>query len=195
MALPTPPKPSSSTRRSARLSANSGAHRCFVLRAHERGQSSLDASVRASGELGGRGLVHRRGIREDAARREELRDALVADRLALHEPGAHAVEPVEHRRHRHVRRHDDVDARLAAPATPWPRRGARPRRAAARVGGELARSERTRRATGCLGSPFHVTGAGVPARCATRGDTLAASGARPQRRRRSWFPRSTTGRC
>ena len=70
-----------------------GCPAALVLRAHERGQSPLRCERQGEGELGGRGLVHRRRVREDVAGREVLLDALVADRLALHEPGAHLGEP------------------------------------------------------------------------------------------------------
>ena len=90
------------------------------------------------------------------------------------------------------------NALARARVRPSPRRRPRPLRAArSRSRGELGRSARRRQEDGCCCSRLST----LPARCAVGRRRAAIRSPQRQpvpgapRRRRRWFPRSTTGRC
>ncbi len=99
------------TRASARPGVHSPFHSARSLRAHEVGQRTLGRERQGDGELGGRRLVHARGVGEHGALGQAALDVVVADRLPLHEPGRHLGQPRDDVVHRHVGRHHDVDVR------------------------------------------------------------------------------------
>ena len=97
--------------RSARLGCHEGAHLPASAARTKSGMYRCDARINAIVISAVDGLVHRGGVGEHHVLRQELGDAVVAERETLHEPDVETVEIRETFPRLQVRRDHDVDVR------------------------------------------------------------------------------------
>ncbi|CAH0326976.1 hypothetical protein SRABI128_05684 [Microbacterium sp. Bi128] len=83
----------------------------FLLVLDQAGQFALAGEDQGERQLRGGGLVHAGRVGEDPPGRQELRHAVVPDRLALHQGRVHRCQAPQDLRAAHVRRDHDVDPR------------------------------------------------------------------------------------